>query len=255
MKRHAQITVLLLSLLALATGAFAQECPGFPQRGIEIIDALYANHKGLAHGDDDARRMLTRMIAEQMRFELGSWSTKSAGSGRPQSKDSIALPVGTAGAFCNWDWQHGSTRVRTINAGTRGEFINDQQPLPTSAVNHLGGIVAPPEPPTAPPVPPSPTPISDSVMAAIVASIQGLQKDVREIRTAQELIKADDDKRDERLVGLMDDAVNRDLALAAQLKKHDEEPTYVGKIFNHPLVKYGAMVAGSVLAGKYGFGK
>lgn len=209
------------------------ECPGFPQRGVEIIEIFLVNHRGLAQGDDDARRLLTKMIAEQMRFELGAWSTKSASSIRPPSKDSLARPINNGPTFCNWDWQHGTTRERSVMTGQAGEFIDDQHLLPTAAVNHLGNIVQ---------LPTQPLPSVD-----IVLRLDRIESIVRDHVAQMERIKTDQDNRDARLVKLMEDSRGRDESLAAQLKKHDDEPMWLMKILGNRYVQGGlALVAGLV---------
>lgn len=145
-KTYAVMLAMLLSVF-VSNASYAQTCLTFPLRGVQIIDQFLSDPTNLtlAKGTDDQRRLLTKQIAEQMRFELGNWSTKSADSGRPQSKDSLAFPMGDD-TFCNFDWQNGDTRLRSINANTRGTFIADQHLLPTAAVNHLGIVVGSPGP-------------------------------------------------------------------------------------------------------------
>jgi hypothetical protein len=123
-----------------------------PARVVDICWALYRLHRDLAEGDDDQRRILTRMIAEQCHFELGSrWGVKSRDAFTPQSKDSIAF-LDVQPAFFNWDWQNGTTREPQVVAGQPGERITDQLWLAVSPVNHLSGAPIPPQP-----TPPSPT--------------------------------------------------------------------------------------------------
>lgn len=100
-----------------------------------VVYELYTRHLDLARGDDDQRRALMKIIAEQVSFELGpNWGTKRAGEGRPPSKDAIAYWDGTTvyGADC-------------FNGATREPSVPDVlEPLPgqvfiaVQPVNHLG---------------------------------------------------------------------------------------------------------------------
>lgn len=89
-----------------------------PDRVKQIVDQLYEKHKHLAHSsNDEDRRKLTKMIAEQTRFELGAqWGWKSAhASLQSPSKDAIAY-VETGGIhgakqdMMIWDLFNGATR-------------------------------------------------------------------------------------------------------------------------------------------------
>lgn len=130
--------LLVLVLLLLPAPSWAQ-CPGFPSRGVQIIDAFLSDRdkQALAMGSDDQRRSLTKMIIEQLVFDFpqDSYSWKSADPGRPPSKDSIARTVG--GRLCNWDWQNGQTRQRAVQTGQIGEDITGQNPIYVAGVNHL----------------------------------------------------------------------------------------------------------------------
>jgi hypothetical protein len=129
--RLACVSALLL-LWPVSAGA---QCPGFPARGVQIIDALY--NPALAQGTDDQRRELTRTFLEQLVYEspADGWTWKSADPGRPPSKDSLARIVN--GRLCNYDWQNGSTRGRQIQAGGPGDDITGQNPIAVAGVNHL----------------------------------------------------------------------------------------------------------------------
>jgi hypothetical protein len=117
----------------------------FPARGQQIVEAFYALHTDLAQGSDDDRRELTLMIAEQIRFELGAmWGTKSAGPGRPPSKDSIAFLTGDD-RMLGWDWQNGVTR-EPWPAGEMTD-ITGQMFIAVAPVDRLGGTMPPPDPP------------------------------------------------------------------------------------------------------------
>lgn len=173
MKKIYATTVALLLFVSASSNAFAQSCPPFPTRGKQIINSFLDQSKYLlmAQGSDDDRRVLTKAIAEQMRFDLGSWSVKSADKNRPQSKDSLALPMSGGPAFCNYDWQNGSTR-RAYDV-IEGAYIADQNLLPTAAVNHLGG---PPQTPVVDPAVPD-----IAVTDALAARISSLEVILRQV--------------------------------------------------------------------------
>jgi hypothetical protein len=70
----------------------------------DIINTLADMHQDLVHGDDDARRKLTMLFAEQCCFELGSeWGTKKSSQLSPLSADVVAFTDGFI--FIGWDTQ------------------------------------------------------------------------------------------------------------------------------------------------------
>jgi hypothetical protein len=181
MKKLLAFTFLACSLFL--NTASAQTCPGFPARGIQVIDALY--NPALAMGDDDQRRTLTRTIIEQIVFEFPSegWTWKSADPGRPPSKDSIARLIN--GRLCNWDWQNGATRLRSVQAGQLGDDITGQHPIPVAGVNHLGGTPSPE---------PTPTPPTD--LSGIISRLEALRIQNESLYAQAERIFADERARD-----------------------------------------------------------
>jgi hypothetical protein len=123
--------------------------PTLPGMAVNVIHALYGEHVDLAHGDDDRRRQLTRMISEQLRYDLGpGWGTKSADLYRPPSKDAIAYFDGFA--LWGWDWQNGTTREPQVVAGQEAAEISGQHFIAVEPINHLGTV---PNPGTPPPTP------------------------------------------------------------------------------------------------------
>lgn len=156
------------AILAAVPVAAAQSCPGFPARGVEIIDQVW--NPTQANGDDDARRALTRAIVEQLVYEFPSdgWVWKSADKNRPPSKDGLARQVG--GTLCAWDWQNGSTRRRSVQVDQVGEDITGQYPIVVAGVNHLR---APTPGPGGPAVP------SDS--PAVLTRLEALEQAVQAI--------------------------------------------------------------------------
>lgn len=99
------------------------------QRQIDIIDILWEKHQDLANGDDNQRRELTRMIAEQICLEMGNrWGMKARNGGNIDnaSKDSIAY-FEDDGTCSIWDWQNGSTRKRQVNVGQGPTYPHSPQ--------------------------------------------------------------------------------------------------------------------------------
>lgn len=122
---------------------FQVSAPLLPARVAEIAQALYEQNRSLAQGTDDDRRVLTRKIAEQTRYELGSeWGTKASSRNNPQSKDAIAMQTG--GRLYVWDWQNGSTREPQIRAGQPGDDVTGQYFISVDPVNHLSVGTTPP---------------------------------------------------------------------------------------------------------------
>lgn len=222
--------LLALFLLVLPSLAAAQTCPGFPARGAQIIDALAPRYPGgTLSGTDDQRRELTRAILEQFVYEMPAdgWTWKSADPGRPPSKDSLSRLV--AGRLCNWDWQNGSTRQRAVQPGQLGDDITGQNPIPVAGVNHLTDVPVVVPPVVAPPSQPPPVYIQPAVDLS-----QFLTRD------AAERMFADLVNRDERLVRLNQE-------LAAQLKKHDEQPTWAARVFGNRYVQMLLAGAGTLV--------
>jgi hypothetical protein len=140
-----RLALVLLFTLAVAPRLHAQTI--LTPRQHEIVVRLHAAHRDLAGGTDDERRQLTRLIVEQVRFEFGpDWGTKSAGVGRPPSKDSLAHRVGATLMGC--DWQNGGTREPFTPVGCAD--ITGQLFIEVSPINHLG-LVGPVDPGPPPP--------------------------------------------------------------------------------------------------------
>lgn len=146
----------------------------YPERVQKIIDALWASHRDLANGDDDQRRALTLLISQQIRFEKGpSWGTKSAGAGRPPSKDTIVEQWGET--LLGWDWQNGTTRQP--NQYPASQDLTGQIFIAVDAIDHLG-VSAPPAlpadpPPASPPVDPAAPPAWVATLAARLEALDG----------------------------------------------------------------------------------
>lgn len=160
----------------------------FPQRAYAIVVALASKHPELAAGNDTQRAKLTRMMAEQIRFELGpKWGHKSASPTRPPSADGIAAQEG--GRLYVWDWQHGTTRAILVRPGQAGEDITGQHFIDVSpGKNHLGEPIPPVEPAPTPGTPPTPDPPPLPLdVTAIIAKVQeivfGLRADVQTLTT------------------------------------------------------------------------
>lgn len=210
------ISALLLVLLAVVPAR--AQCPSFPLRGVQIIDALF--NPVLANGDDDQRRRLTRTILEQLVFEspADGWTWKSADANRPPSKDSLSRLV-FGGRLCNWDWQDGVTRRRHVNAGDLGDDITGQNPIPIAGVNHLTETPGPPTPPVTVPTPtpePSPVPPPSLDLSGVYSRLETLAGQLQ--------------------------------AHDVRLQQHDNEPSWIGRLVRNPA--FYSIFAG-ILAGRY----
>lgn len=135
-----------------------------PDRVYQIAIAFYYLHPDLAHGTDDQRRELTRLIAEQVRFELGEWwGRKQADWTRPVSKDAIAFRE-VLGRMFSWDWQNGDTRAP--NPPGEMEDVTGQVFVPVDPIDHLSATPGPSSP--IPPMPiPTPDPSSDLLVRLV----------------------------------------------------------------------------------------
>ena len=166
-----------------------------PDAAQAIVVALYRKHLDLARGDDDQRRQLTSKIAETVRFTLGpSWGWKSAGSGRPPSKDAIAQQDGAI--LWGYDLFNGATREP--NDRPEAENITGQVFIAVPPVDHLGTSVPPTIPPTIPPT----TPPSDDLRPRVAAlegglralsdALASLSRDVSDLRARVDALPAVD---------------------------------------------------------------
>lgn len=215
----------LLILLLTPIPTWAQ-CPTFPARGVQVIDALYDGK--LAWGDDDARRALTKIYIEQLvyDFPMEGWTWKSADPGRPPSKDSIARIYG--GRLCNWDWQNGTTRERVVRAGDIGTDITGQTPIPVAGVNRM--VTAPPAPT------PTPTPPTG-------VTYEGIRTIVHD---EVQVIWAQNERTFANLIDNLNAIAGKQDAFADQLKAHDEKTSKIVAFFSDP--KTITAVISSVLA-------
>jgi len=117
----------------------------FPDRARTIVNTLWSQHRELAAGDAEAQRELTRMIAEQIAFDLGPrWGVKAAGPGRPQGPSELAYD---APPLYIWRWSDGDGHV----TGIIGAPLPDPllEPLDQTAgqvflkvdpIDHLGAL-------------------------------------------------------------------------------------------------------------------
>jgi hypothetical protein len=144
-----RLLLIVLALVALATPAFAQ-----PARFGEIAQALYATAHLTAASSDDAKRVVTIQLAEQMAFEFPGqgWGAKTAGNGRPISKDCVAkvesLTGGTSivkGVCYDWIKGGGGVQLPPLANDIAGQVF-----VPVAAVDHLAVSTPPPPPPPAP---------------------------------------------------------------------------------------------------------
>lgn len=131
----------------------------WPERVQLIVEQMISANKALANStEDNNRRLLTLMIAEQVCFEFGiSWGTKRADPGRPPSKDSLTFNDPVTSRLWNFDYQNGSTRA--ANIFPEAEDITGQIFIRVNPVDHLEtgtGTTTPPPPSTPTPVPTGP---------------------------------------------------------------------------------------------------
>ena len=159
-----------------------------PDRVQDITVELYNRHLALAHGDDDQRRQLARMIAEQARYELGpSWGHKRADPGRPPSKDAIAQQQPDGKLFA-WDLFNGATREP--NADPESIDITGQTFIVVPPVNHLG-LEAPVDPEPGPTPEPEPHVCPDAQMfAAALGELASLRASVDAARADTAALRA-----------------------------------------------------------------
>jgi len=105
----------------------------WPSRVQEIVSEIARRNSSLLIPDEESRRKLTLMFAQQCRFELGSnWGTKRADSGRPLSKDTIC----TRNPFIGWDTQIGGS-VITVAEFPDSVDLTGQVFVEVEPINHL----------------------------------------------------------------------------------------------------------------------
>jgi hypothetical protein len=171
-----RLSVLISALtLAIAAPAAAQvHCGTVPVEGQRLLQQLADRHPALIRSqDDDARRAWVRMGAEQLAFSVSpEWGTKTAGGGRPQSKDAIARIV--SGQLCGWDIVNGTTRALQFG---EGEVLPGQAFVAVTPANHLGAPATEPQPdPTPDPAPgEAVTGITPEQLAAALAKLADLE--------------------------------------------------------------------------------
>lgn len=156
-----RIVSVVAAVLFTSSLAFAQA--QLPSRVDAIVQQLYQANRALAEGNDNQRRQLTRMIAEQVTCELGpTWGWKSASPDRPPSKDAIARHGGNpfAGPLDGWDLFDGNTR-RPIPGGIYHDLTRPsrQHFIAVAHIDHLNIGCNSPIPPPPPPPPPQPPPV------------------------------------------------------------------------------------------------
>ena len=148
-----------------------------PERAVQIIHTLHSLHLDLARGDDPQRRALTRMMAEQIAFELGPrWGCKArseALAAEYQSKDAIAY-LNDDGSMDIWDWQNGSSREPQVHPNMEPMYANERQWfIRVNPVNHLKVPAVAPDPPPHVDPPAPQQPIVNGVSAEEVRAIIG----------------------------------------------------------------------------------
>jgi hypothetical protein len=170
----------------------------FPPRATEILQALHAKHRDLAEGNDDTRRALMRIIAQQLAFELGShYGVKSAGVGRPQGPSTIAYE--SPDGFGGWRVIDGDGSATGVVNGPIPhppfQSFSGQVFIPVPPTDHLGVRAVPDLPPITVSMPPErpPAPPSASIdPSAILGALARLDATL----TALEAHVADLDARE-----------------------------------------------------------
>jgi hypothetical protein len=116
-----------------------------PSKAVEVVNKMYEMNQNLAHGSEEQRRQLTKMIAEQLCFNLSSdWGTKSRDTTAPQSKDSIAFRINEF-TMDVWDWQNGTTLKPQLIAGQPPTYpsLTGHHFIQVNPIDHIGGGTVP----------------------------------------------------------------------------------------------------------------
>jgi hypothetical protein len=142
-----------------------------PKRAQEIIDTLYGLHRADFERDDDSRRAMMRLVAEQLAFELGpAYGVKSV-AGHPQGQSTIAY-TGEPN-FGGWRILDGDGSITGIThapiPNPPWQEFPDQVFIAVTPTDHLGIGSVPPAPvPTPAPIP-TPVPTPEGPPAAVPA--------------------------------------------------------------------------------------
>jgi hypothetical protein len=160
----------------------------FPPRAQAIVDALYVLHRPLAAGSGDEQRRLTRMMAEQIAFELGpQWGVIATSPTRAQSPSDLAC---NAPPLLVWRWADRDGHV----TGLMGAPLHPPalQPLRQSSehyfigvdpVDHLGvsAQTLPRWPPSDLPKPPPSPSAPDRDLVGLLTRVTALEQRVAEL--------------------------------------------------------------------------
>ena len=139
----------------------------------EIVNTFAAKYPEWSQhsSPDEDRRKLTKMIAEQCRYEFGSpWGTKRYGGG-PPSTDMIVFKDGTI--FWGWDWSIPSG-IAQYPEGEDLSLDPQQKFIPVEPVNHLSSDPVPAPPPVEPPPTVDLKPVLDK-LDAVMAKLNYLE--------------------------------------------------------------------------------
>jgi hypothetical protein len=145
-----------------------------PDHVFAIAKALHTKHLTFAHGNDAERRTLQKMLVETVvaRHPGEGWGWKSAGVGRPPSKDAIANNKLMPGHLVAWDCFDGTTRQPVQR---EAEVIDGQLFIEVTGVDHLAEHpIAAPQPPPAPIVMPAPVPPAAALIVTRQEFLDGL---------------------------------------------------------------------------------
>jgi hypothetical protein len=105
-----------------------------------IVVAMFQQKRMDYPATEDGARAWTRATCEQLRYTFpdGGWCAKSAGAGRPQSKDVVARQL--AGGFEGWAvlTAAGAQGPRQLTDPPEYVELPFQVAIPVDPVNHLG---------------------------------------------------------------------------------------------------------------------
>ena len=145
-----------------------------PKQIQDVVRELWKRNKHLSSGSstDEKRRSLTKMIVEQVVYLFGNnYGWKTAGEGRPPSKDSLARKE-EDGRLISWDLFLGTTQEPITDPVS--EDITDQIFISVTPVNHLGSTIPSPKVPPSNPIP------TNNELARLRQEIADLRKELVE---------------------------------------------------------------------------
>lgn len=140
---------LWLALLLAVVVALPARAQSLSEAQCAVLKQLGSKFGSLNRGTDDQRREFALKVAQQFAFSFPGegWGSKSAGPGRPPTKDAVARQHD--GVLEGWDLVDGTSREVTC---TTHLDLTGQIFLAVTPLNHLGtgGTTDPPPPPPQP---------------------------------------------------------------------------------------------------------